>query len=1186
VGFALVFKGLPLLRCAFQFVECGSHAEGAALTFSGFELLDPNFYEEKNMQRPYTGKWLLLPVVLIALLVSPSVFAQETSAGLQGTVKDPTGALVIKAKVEVASPALIGTKKAETDQGGYYRFANLPPGVYSLTVTLAGFRTFKQDGIDLSVGHLPNIEVRLEVGAITETVEVSSQAALIDSTQSKVQANISSASIQNLPTQSTSFQSVIQFAPGARSEPLQNNNTGANSANNGFQINGASNSENSYLVDGQETASIFDGHSQANMPMEFIDEVQVKTSGFEAEYGGALGGVVNVISKRGSNDWHGSVFMDYYGDRFNAALSPTQRRNPAFPANNFAPRLDQPQEYYYPVKDHRRIIDPGFTLGGALIKDRLWAFIGTAPDFDQLRRTIVSSYPGAVGPRTFNSNTYTYYSQARLDFRATEKIRLYGSWNYQYARTTGLSLPNADDVHGLLNTTAGNNPDNYNNGIGQVNPQVLYNVGADVTITPSLIATTRFGYFYYDTQSRGLPTGNRYLYADTNYPYATGNAPALAGTVALNGTPLAAQYLGSAGFSNIGNNQQTAFDRWKKYSFSQDLAYFKNFIGTHNLKFGYGFNHGLAEEQLQTYNTSLTYVGYNVQYVPNTTNGAARCAAIVAQNMSNYGANGAGGNADGSACQGLWGTVNLTDYIGAGGGKVGNWNHTFYVQDAWTVAKGLTLNLGVRLDKENLPSYNSLPGFQGISFGWGQKIAPRMGAAYDVLHNGKLKVYGSWGYFYDIMKFQLPQGSFGGNYWHDCVYALDSPNYNLILPQRDSQGHYCPVGTGATPANGSFPAMRFIENYDYREPSNDPNQVGSLGKSGLVDPNLLPMKQHVMTFGAAWEIKHDLVFEPVFTRARLDRTIEDAGTITQNGEVYYIVNPGFGVNSTVPNCNGCPPNEKAIRNYDGLELRLTKRFSHDWFGAFSYTYSRLYGNYGGLTATDVSDGIGRNGANTDRAFDEPFMAFDAHGKVADGPLATDRPHTLKANVYYNLKWWKFNTVFGLFQQVYSGTPLSSYLSVWGAPVFVEGRGKWVDMTRDSATGNWIAGAVSEKRTPRFVQSDLSAYQEFKVSKTNERLVARVGAECVNCLNQHHVTIITQNLLRTGSIKPALCTSPGSNCTQIGADAAGFDYGAVMTKGYDYVGLSNSANTTLSSLYGTPQAWQRPRTVRFQFRFTF
>ena len=186
------------------------------------------------------------------------------------------------------------------------------------------------------------------LGTATEVVEVSAQPALIDPTQSKVQTNIPQTNLMNLPTQSLSYQSVIQFAPGARYEPLQNSGS---SANNGFQINGASNSENSYLVDGLETASIFDGHSQANVPMDFIDEVQVKTSGFEAEYGGALGGVVNVISKRGSNEWHGSVFLNYNADRFNAAPNPTQMRNPSYGANlGGAPRLDQPLEYYYPVE--------------------------------------------------------------------------------------------------------------------------------------------------------------------------------------------------------------------------------------------------------------------------------------------------------------------------------------------------------------------------------------------------------------------------------------------------------------------------------------------------------------------------------------------------------------------------------------------------------------------------------------------------------------------------------------------------------------------------------------------------------------------------------------------------------------------------------------------------------------------
>jgi Carboxypeptidase regulatory-like domain/TonB dependent receptor len=1115
----------------------------------------------------------LFAAPLLALAMLPCAMAQETTAGLVGTVKDPSGGSIAKATVEVVSPALIGIKKAETDTVGYFRFTNLPPGMYTVTVTATGFHTYKDANVELSVGHLPELSVVMQVGAVTETVEVAAQASLVDPTQSKVQTNIPTRNLMDLPTQSLSFQSVIQFAPGARTEPLQN----------GYQINGASNSENSYLVEGQETASMLDGHSQANVPMDFIQEVQVKTNGFEAEYGGALGGVVNVIQKSGSNEVHGSIFNYYRSDRFDAAPNPTQLRNPQWGANaNGAPKFDQPQEYYYPTKDHYRIEDPGFTLGGPIVKDRLWFFLSGAPDFNDTRRTV--NFANGFGPRTFNDNISTYNALARLDFLATQKIRLHGSWQYGYTRGTGTSIPQADEVHNQFNTSSTNNPDIYNGGIGYVQPSVIYSVGADVTLTPSLVATTRFGYWAYDgtPESRGLPSGIRYSYQDTNYPYTAGNAPALAGTKALNGAVLPSQFVNSAGYSNIGGNSATVFDWWRRWNFNQDLSYFKNWHGTHNLKFGYGFMHGTADELAGAYNTADVYVAYGVQYAPNSQIGIANCQNIVKQNQAQYGV--PGGNANGTGCEGLWGTVNVRDLISASG-KVGGWNHSFYVQDAWTVGKRLTLNLGLRMDKENLPSYGSLPGFQGISFGWGDKMAPRLGAAYDVLGNGKVKVYGSFGYFFDIMKYNLPQGSFGGAYWHDCVYALDSPDYTGIVPQRDSQGHYCPTGGGNTQAVGSYPNMRFIENYDYREPANDPNQIGSLGKTGLVDPNLKPMKQHVWTFGGAWEIKNNLVFEPIYTRSRLDRTIEDSGVITPDGEVYYIVNPGFGVNSQVPSCPACPTNPKAVRDYDGVELRLTKRFSDKWFGSFSYTYSRLYGNYTGLTATDVSDGVGRNGANTDRAFDEPFMSFDAHGNAINGPLPTDRPNTFKANVFYNPKYKWFNPTIGLFEQAYSGTPLSSYISVWGAPVFVEGRGKFVPLTRDNATGNWVAGTPTDARTPRFTQTDVSMFQDFHVSKANERLVARLGGDCINCFNQHSVTIVNQNMIRTSGINPYQCGTAGVSCTTVTDQNAGFNYASVL-KGYDYLGLANSQGRTLSSLYGQPMGWQNKRYLRLQVRFTF
>ncbi len=125
------------------------------------------------MYRPHIGKWVLLPVVLIALLMLPCAFAQETTTAFQGSVKDPSGAVITGATIEVSGPALIGTRRVQTDASGNYRFAALPPGEYTMTVSAVGFRTYKQSGIDLTVGRLPNIEVQLQVGTLAETVEVS-----------------------------------------------------------------------------------------------------------------------------------------------------------------------------------------------------------------------------------------------------------------------------------------------------------------------------------------------------------------------------------------------------------------------------------------------------------------------------------------------------------------------------------------------------------------------------------------------------------------------------------------------------------------------------------------------------------------------------------------------------------------------------------------------------------------------------------------------------------------------------------------------------------------------------------------------------------------------------------------------------------------------------------------------------
>ena len=233
--------------------------------------------------------------------------------------------------------------------------------------------------------------------------------------------------------------------------------------------------------------------------------------------------------------------------------------------------LDQGYEYYYPKQDHYRVADPGFTLGGPVLKDRLWFFLSANPNFTTIQRTVAWNAPGtAVGPRIFNQNNYTYYSLARAG--------LSGHAEDPAARVLAVQLQPRDGVLRCRNRTTSTgsiigaataNPDNYNSGIGNVSPNVMYTLGADVTLTPTVVATTRFGYWAYNgtPETRGLPSGIRYIYRDTNYSYSTTNAPALASTAALNGQTLGAVAPGvvnSAGWSNIGANTATLYDWWRR----------------------------------------------------------------------------------------------------------------------------------------------------------------------------------------------------------------------------------------------------------------------------------------------------------------------------------------------------------------------------------------------------------------------------------------------------------------------------------------------------------------------------------------------------------------------------------------------------------------------------------------------
>lgn len=259
-------------------------------------------------------------------------------------------------------------------------------------------------------------------------------------------------------------------------------------------------------------------------------------------------------------------------------------------------------------------------------------------------------------------------------------------------------------------------------------------------------------------------------------------------------------------------------------------------------------------------------------------------------------------------------------------------------------------------------------------------------------------------------------------------------------------------------------------------------------------------------------------------------------------------------------------------------------------GCSPYTYSRLHGNYAGLTSTDLADGGGgRNAPNNSRSFDESFFQYNANGGSSSGPLATDRPHAFKGYAYYKIPWkggWT-STNIGWFQTLYSGTPKSTYTDVGfsfsqapfsgGFPVYPENRGRWANVTVAQNEAGFSVPTVTSIcscRTPWFLQSDASFRQEFKLSKTHEAQVLTFEANISNLFNQQRVTAYYSQL--------------DSAFTQqfLSPDPTGaFNYSA-FEHPYDWKTLLSTDNVVANSLYGKPLYYQQGRAIRFAVRYTF
>jgi len=1064
-------------------------------------------------RRPIGLALLAVPVAALLALAVPAG-AQVLYGTLVGNVIDSSGAAVPGATVTLINPNTNLAREATTNGEGVYRFVNVQPGTYNVRVVLTGFKEYVRDGVPISSTTVSRVDVTLEVGALTEVVNVQSEVSILQTDTGDVHSQLKSTEITGLPLGNyRNYQSLVNLVPGASPAGFQNAITDTPERSLTTNVNGTARNSNNQRLDGATNIFVWLPHHAVYIaPAETVDTVNVTTASFDAEQGMAGGASVTVLTKSGTNELHGSGFW-FHEDQ-------------SLRARNWANSGDKP--------DSKRNIG-GVTLGGPILKDKLFFFgsweghyttqpstkTGTLPtaamragDFSGFGTTIydpatgnpdgtgrtpflnniipadrissiaqslqarlpepngpgVSSNYTATGPVDFTRNNYDF----KLNYNVSSAAQIFAKYSQMNANVYSdmwLGNPPQGGAGG------------YGFGVGSGTGDTKVRIGTlglTWTLSPRVILDTVFGLTRFDQTATPPDYGTNFGTDVFGIPGTNGEGGAN-GDIRYSGMPAFA----ISGFENFGgpDGWTPLFRNDRSYNFSANLTYT---LTNHELKFGTD----VVRMELNHWQPEL---GYGPRGWFAFDGGVTTQAPSGSPDEF---------NAYAAFLLGLPSYITKSLQYETMTGR--EWQYAFYVRDRWQVNKNLTVNLGLRYELypmmtrkdrgieyyDNTNNTVLLGGLGGNPETFGIKVKyphllPRVGLSYRLSENDVVRA--GYGITVSPMNLSRPlRGFYPLTITNEFVGSTD------YVPAGSLESGI-PLFYGPDESSG---VVALPNNADMRSPYNDHLNRGYIHSWNLTYERRLPWDMSVSVGYVGTQTTHLMGFY----------NINAAGPGQgQEGQPLFAA---FGRPTYTARFDGWQSS-----NYHSLQTALNKPFSKGFFLKAAYTYSKAMNRQN----DDGWDGVDWN---------YPTLQYKNYG-----PAGFDRTHVFQLGFLAELpfgkngqgvanaiiKDWSLNGIFSAF----SGTPFSVGSS--GASLNAPGNAQYADLVgTPSKTGDigadtpyydttaWApvtevrpgSSSRNSVRGPGWWNIDLSLFRRFPIGR---RLTLEARAEAFNLTNTPHFT---------------------------------------------------------------------------------